>query len=85
MARMPFYHFDVANHREQPFPPVADMPTIEADNPPAAMERLKAAPLKAPPGVASVWLRVVVAYHPDGSANHAIAERVQVVPEGSNN
>ena len=76
IERMPLYSFNLAVGRQDPYPSVSKLPTIEADSPEAALERLKKAPLKGPPGVSSVWLRVVVSTHENGTVHKALVQEV---------
>ena len=63
---MPRYHIDFAADPDDPVPPLAELPSIEADDPVAAVEALLAAG-RNPQDPAIRWARVVVGFHPDGS------------------
>jgi len=75
---MPLYHVHVAASREDPLPPV--LTTIEADDPADALAKLSREPLVVQGGmVGSVWLKVVVSYHPSGEPRHVLSTELPVM------
>ena len=61
---MPVFHIHFAADPDDPVPPLAELPSIEADDPVAAVEALLAAG-RYPQDPAIRWARVVVGFHPD--------------------
>ena len=76
---MPTYHVRIAAERDEPFPPVAELENIEADDPRAALELLAKRRIVGEPGAESAWLRVVTACHDDGSVRKAWSQQVPLV------
>ena len=82
---MPTYHVRIAAERDESFPPVAKMATIEADDPRDALERLKGRRIVREPGAEFAWLRIVTACHDDGSVRKAWSQQVPLVPLSRDN
>ena len=55
---MPTYHFCITPEHEDPFPPIAELQTIEADDALAALEKLRHRRILGEPGVESAWVCV---------------------------
>ena len=81
---MPAFPFHIAGARDEPFPPVAEMATIEADDPRAALELLAKRRIVGEPGAEFAWLRIVTACHDDGSVRKAWSQQVPLVPLSKN-
>jgi len=75
---MPLYPVHISANRHDPLPPVAELTTIEADAPGQALELLRRETFVAPPGVQTVWLKVVVTVWPSGEARHVLSTEVPV-------
>lgn len=80
IAAMPRFPYDIAVERDEPYPPVDELPTIEADDAMQALEQLKRQRIVGESGIDSAWLRVVVTTHPNGLVRQAITRQVPLVP-----
>jgi|GEM_PF-6473976 len=79
MLPMPLYHYDIAAERDEPYPPVSELRTVEAPGPLEAFEKLRGKLVLGEPGQTQAWLRVVVAHHADGSVRQALTPKVPLV------
>ena len=71
---MPTYNYDLAPEQASPYPPVAELKSIEADDPYDAIRKIAELPLDAPANAGTLWIRVAVAYNPkDGSVRAALS------------
>ena len=82
---MPRFPYHLAADRTEPLPPVAELPSIEASSDADALEQLKQSRFTSELGQSSAFLRVVVTYHPDGSANNCLSQQVPLVPSHQDN
>src|SRR5688572_17823034 len=82
---MPTFPFHIAAKRDEPFPSIAEMATIETDDPRDALEKLSRRRIVGEPGAEFAWLRVAFDYHDDGSVRRAISQQVPLVPVARDN
>ena len=82
---MPKYHFFISAERAALMPPVAELQTIEANDPHDALAKLRRSQYRAEAGIESAWIRVAVSYYPDGAVRHTISQQVQVVQVSRDN
>jgi hypothetical protein len=69
---MPTYHYHVATDRNASFPPVDTLPSVDADDPKAAVTKL-ARDGKLPTTGPMYWVRIVSAVQPNGVPHEALS------------
>ena len=82
---MPTFPFHIAAERDERFPPIPEMATIEADDPRSALELLAKRRIVGEAGAEFAWLRVVTACHDDGSVRKAWSQQGPLVPASRDN
>lgn len=82
---MPLYHYHIAARRDEAIPPVSELKTVGAVGPMEAFEQLRGKLVLGEPEQTEAWLRVVVAYHEDGSVKNTLSVSVPVIPVAANN
>lgn len=76
------YHVHFAADAAEPLPPVADLATVDADSPVAAVEALLQAG-RYPQTRGLRWARVVVAFRQDGTPIRLARFPIHVADEGA--
>ena len=70
------FHYHVALERTASFPPRDEMDTIEAPDGEAALKMLPPMlHVRTPPGVQSVWIRVIATWHEVGGPKHVLSQQ----------
>lgn len=80
---MPNYPFHIGAEQDEPFP--RNLKMIAAESPVEAIEKLKQTLIVGEPGHTHIWLRIVTAFHPDGTVRQTISQQVPVSPIARNN
>jgi hypothetical protein len=76
MARMPLFRYYIALTQTASFP--SQLETIEAADGDEALEKLMESSHLTPAGSTTVWLRVIVSTHEDGSPKQVLSKVMEV-------
>jgi len=77
MVAVHLYHIHFTADADEPIPPVAELPSIEAGEPQKAVEAMLVAG-RYPQDPSIRWARVVVGFYPDGSPGFLLRFPVHV-------
>jgi len=77
---VPYYPVHISVNCHDPLPLVAELTTIEADSPEQALDLLRRETFVATPGVATIWLKVIISVWPNGNARQVVSTEVSVSP-----